>query len=215
MRDMHNLPGVAKPKTNDDMERHLQSLRDGGEGSAASFANPERNVERIGIENSMHVADFGAGSGAYTFAMAQRMGNGGLVYAIDVQRDLLRRIKNEAESRGLKNVRIVWGDVENAGGSKLTDGSIDVVIISNILFQLEDKGGAMREAWRVLRNGGKLAVIEWSESYGGMGPHKNDVVRKDEALEFAQREGFTPIQEFNAGAHHYGLTFRKPLNSGQ
>jgi hypothetical protein len=59
-----------------------------------------------------------------------------------------------------------------------------------------------------VRSRGKVAVIDWTDSFRGMGPHKNDVVRKEEALALARGEGLELIREFPAGAHHYGLLFR-------
>jgi len=174
----------------------------------AGFAHPARNVGALGLQQGMTVADFGSGSGAYVLAMAERLGNTGHVYAIDVQRDLLRRIHTEAQKRGYKNVEIVWSDLEKEHASKLAEHSVDLVLISNLLFQLEDKSAPLGEAWRILKPGGKLAVIDWSDSFGGMGPVKKEVVTKDAALSFVRESNFELVREFEAGAHHYGLIFR-------
>lgn len=162
----------------------------------------------------MKVADFGAGSGAYVFALAEALAGSGRIYAIDVQRDLLRRIKTGTSARGFKNVDVLWGDLEMPGGSKIADASLDLVLISNLLFQVEEKAQVIAEARRVVKSQGRIAVIDWSESppAGGqrLGPHKNDVFSKQEALELARTSGLELIREFPAGAHHYGLLFRAP-----
>lgn len=172
------------------------------------FAHPARNVDALGIDAGMTVVDFGSGSGAYVMAIAERLKNEGRVYAVDVQQDLLRRIKNDAHKKGYTNVEIIWNDLERPGASKVADRHADVVLISNLLFQLEDKKSVFTEAWRILKATGRLAVIDWSESFGGMGPVKNDVVKKDTVLELATAAGFSLQNEFNAGAHHYGLVFK-------
>ena len=154
---------------------------------AARFAHPARNVEAFNIQIGMKVADFGSGSGAYVLAIAEALCGSGHVYAVDVQRDLLRRTKNEATQRGYKNVEVLWGDLESAGGSKLADRSVDIVLISNLLFQIADKKIVVAEAWRILRSAGRLAIIDWSESFNGMGPQKQDVVQKEKALTCSQR----------------------------
>lgn len=173
--------------------------------NTAGFAHPTRNVDALGIFPGMTVVDFGSGSGAYVFAVAELLHNSGHVYAVDVQQDLLRRIKNEAHKKGFKNVEIIWGNLEKAGGSKVADRHADLVIISNLLFQVEDKAALFAEAWRILKPTGKLALIDWSDSFGGMGPVKKEVVKKEKALELAQAGGFEPLGQFKAGAHHYGL----------
>src|SRR3989344_1777956 len=176
--------------------------------SEIRFAHPPRNVAVIGVEPGMYVADFGAGSGAYVFAIAECLENAGHVYAIDVQKDLLRRIANEATQRGFRNVEVLWGDLESSGGSKLYDGSMDIVLISNLLFQVSDKSAFLSEARRILKSVGRLAIIDWSDSFNGMGPIPEDVVTKEKALVLAKKAGFKLEKEFPAGAHHYELILR-------
>lgn len=162
----------------------------------------------------MKVADFGAGSGAYVLAIAERLSGSGRVYAVDVQRDLLRRIKSEANARGDANVDIIWADVEVPGSTKLADASLDLVLISNLLFQVEEKARVLTEARRVVRSQGRVAVIDWTESFGGLGPHKNDVISKAETKRLAEEVGLELVKEFEAGAHHYGLLYRAPRVGG-
>src|SRR3989344_5972259 len=174
----------------------------------ANFAHPKRNVAALGIEPGMSVADFGSGSGIYVLHIAESLENAGRVYAIDVQRDLLRRAKNEAHRRGFKNVDVIWTDLERADSSKLGDKTLDLVLISNLLFQIENKAAVLAEAWRILKPAGRLGIIDWAESFGGLGPVKSDVVTKDAATELARDSGFELQREFSAGAHHYGLIFK-------
>lgn len=172
------------------------------------FAHPVRNVGAFGLGAGMKVADFGSGSGAYVLAMAPLVGESGHVYAVDVQRDLLRRTHTEAHRRGMRNVSVVWADLERAGASKLADRSLDLVLISNLLFQVEEKAAVLAEAWRVLKPTGTLGVIDWSDSFGGMGPVKQHVVKKEQALALLRDAGFELSHEFEVGAHHYGLLCR-------
>ncbi len=177
--------------------------------STANFAHPAQNTTLLGVEPGMTVADFGAGSGHYILEIAERLANSGHVYAIDIQQDLLRRIKNDAHKKGYTNVEIVWGDLESPNGSKIADGHADLVLVSNLLFQVSEKEAVLREAFRILRSAGRLAIIDWSDSFGGMGPQKKEVVKKEAAKEMAENVGFRFSEEFNAGAHHYGLSFTR------
>lgn len=176
--------------------------------NTANFAHPKRNVAALGVEPGMSVADFGSGSGIYVLHIAEALEHSGRVYAVDVQRDLLRRVKNEAQRRGFKNVDVIWTDLERPQSSKLADKTLDFVLVSNLLFQIENKSAVLAEAWRTLKPAGRLAIIDWAESFGGLGPVKSDVVSKEKALALAQENGFELQREFPAGAHHYGLIFR-------
>lgn len=173
------------------------------------FSNPVKNIEQLGLISGMSVVDFGAGSGFYSMSLAKEVGKNGRVYAIDVQKDLLQKIKNEAKLRGLSNLEIIWGDVEKVGGTKMRDGSVDVVVIANILFQAEDKNNVCSEAKRILKVGGKALVIDWLDSFGGLGPTKENVFLLSSAKDIFQNNGFALNKEFDAGDHHYGLIFKK------
>ena len=62
------------------------------------FSDPEKNIEQFSLGKGMHVADFGTGSGFYALAAAEAVGETGRVYAIDVQKDLLEKLKKEAHN---------------------------------------------------------------------------------------------------------------------
>lgn len=171
------------------------------------FSNPRANVAEFGLTPGMTVADFGAGSGAYAIEMARIIG-GGKVYAIDVQKDLLSRLTAEAQATHV-SVEVVWGNVEKPGGTKLRDQSVGLVLIANVLFQAEAKYSMLLEAKRILRPGGRVVLIDWDASFGGIGPHPDQVVTKEEAKKIFAEAGFSPTSEFSAGEHHYGLIFTK------
>lgn len=173
------------------------------------FSDPQKNIEQLGLMPGHKVADLGSGSGFYTFAAAQAVGSVGTVYAVDVQQDLLTKIKNEAGRQNLLNVETIWGDAETEGGTKLGDGSVDAVIVANVLFQAESRHGLLKEAARIAKRGGKVLVVDWMESFGGMGPHPDHVVTKDAARELAAGAGLKEEREITAGAHHYGFIFTK------
>jgi ubiquinone/menaquinone biosynthesis C-methylase UbiE len=103
----------------------------------------------------------------------------------------------------------VHGDLEVEGGSTLADASVDVVIASNILFQIQEKSQFLREAKRVLRTHGRMLVVDWNDSYGGLGPQSEYVLTSAQARTLAEEEGFSCIATIDAGEYHYGLVFRK------
>lgn len=174
-----------------------------------TFANPEANIAALGVYEGMIVADLGAGTGAYTIPLAERVGETGRVYAVEVQKEFLSNIKTAAASRGLKNVELLWGDIERLGGTKIKDECVDAVVISNVLFLAESKEGLLREARRILKTGGKLLLIDWSDSFNNLGPSPKMVVTKGEALTLCVAEGFVLKSDVPVGEHHYGLLMLK------
>jgi ubiquinone/menaquinone biosynthesis C-methylase UbiE len=157
----------------------------------------------------MRVADIGAGSGAYALAAGMIVGTTGSVYTIDIQTELLARIRKEAEDRRLRNIETISGDAAMPGGTKLADASVDAVILSNALFQAEHELAMVVEARRILKPAGKLLLVEWSDSFGHIGPHPDHVFSAETAKELFSASGFSLEREFEAGVHHYGMIFKK------
>jgi ubiquinone/menaquinone biosynthesis C-methylase UbiE len=174
------------------------------------FSDPEKNIEQFDLGKGNFVADLGAGTGFYTFAAAEAVGGGGKVYAVDVQKDLLEKLKYEARNvRRLNNVDIIWGDLDHLGGTRLREGSIDAVIVANTFFMLEKKDNTCMEIRRILKNGGRVLIVDWSSSFGGLGPQSGDVFSEDDAKKLFEKHGFKEDRTIGAGAQHYGIIFRK------
>jgi ubiquinone/menaquinone biosynthesis C-methylase UbiE len=173
------------------------------------FSDPVKNIEQFSIKLGSSVADLGSGSGHYSLALARAVGDKGKVYAIDIQKDLLAKIKNEANHQGLFNVEVVWGDVEKINGTRIRSEFVDAVVISNLLFQAMQKEVLLKEAYRILKKDGVLLCVDWSDSFGGLGPKPDAVVSKDKARALIEATGFAFDREIQAGEHHYGFVFRK------
>ena len=168
------------------------------------FSDPASNLAKLGLNDGMKVVDLGAGSGFYTFEAAKRVGGNGRVYAVDVQKDLLERIRSTGASQGLRNIEVLWGNAEKIGGSKIRDGLVDRVIASNVLFQLTKPDDFVLEVKRILKPGGKVLVVDWSD-ISPLGP--KTVVPAMKAQTWFEKSGFKLDQSFGAGDHHYGMVF--------
>jgi ubiquinone/menaquinone biosynthesis C-methylase UbiE len=174
------------------------------------FSDPEKNIEQFDLGSGNYVADFGAGSGFYSFSAAEAVGNSGRVYAVDVQKDLLERLKTEARNiRHLNNIEIIWADLEHLGGTRLRENSMDAVIVANVFFQLENKDNACLEIKRILKPGGRVLFVDWASSFGGIGPQSQHVFDEDMAKKLFEKHGFKEDRTIGAGAQHYGIIFRK------
>jgi len=175
-----------------------------------SFSVPYENVLHLGLREGMKVGDFGAGSGHYARAAAAAVGHSGKVYAIDVQENILKHLKLNTHISHQGTIDTVWGDIEKPGGTHLRDASLDAVILANTFFQITDRPGLLREIRRVLKSGGKLMIVDWAGSYGGMGPASEQVVTEHDAEAFFINGGFHKVKSFRAGPHHYGILFTAP-----
>ena len=173
------------------------------------FLHPERTLAELEIRPGMVVADFGCGGGYFSIPAARLVGEGGTVFAVDVQKQAVDHVRSRANLDHLLNVETVWADLETPKGSRLHDAAADLVIIANILFQAEKKSEVLAEAWRVLRTGGRLMILEWDDTPFPAGPAPALRIPKETARELAEAAGLTFVRESNAGSHHYGLLFKK------
>ena len=172
----------------------------------AMFADPATNVAKLGVIDGHKVIDLGAGSGFYSIEVAKKVGASGRVYAVDVQKNLLERLRTVASNQGIKNIEVVWGNAENIGGTKLREAIADRVIASNILFQIEKPDEFCLEIKRVLKPGGKVLIVDWS-GVTTLSPKTIFPAVKTQTL--FEKNGFKLENSFNAGDHHYGLIFTR------
>lgn len=172
------------------------------------FSDPQKNIAELGISDGMKIVDLGAGSGFYTIEAAKKTGSRGMVYAVDVQQDLLNKLKSSAGLVGVHNIEVVWGNIEKIGGTKLREGVADRIILSNTLFQIAvaDRDNLALEAKRLLKPGGKIMIIDWMPG-GPMSPV--NAVPRMLAEGIFQKAGFQLDKTFDAGDHHYGIILRK------
>lgn len=173
-----------------------------------SFVKPEEIIKHLGLSAGNSVADIGAGTGHYTFLISKVVGQEGNVYAIDIQKNILENLAKQAEEKNITNIHTIWGDAENVGGTKLKVDAVDLVLVSNVLFQTESKSSFVHEIKRILKKNGKAVVIDWSESFGGLGPDSLHIVSEETARSLFENNGFVLEKRFDAGVHHYGLIFK-------
>lgn len=178
------------------------------------FSDPEKNVLEFGFIPGQRVVDLGSGSGHYAVALSKLLGESGRVYAVDIEEEMLVRLKNESLKAGIKNIDVIWGDIEKIGGTKLKDGLAHGAVFSNILFQLGDLPQAILEAKRVVMKGGRICVVEWADLTflsGVLAEHKREPVGEARAKELFTQAGLTFERAFDAGEHHYGHIYKLPV----
>jgi ubiquinone/menaquinone biosynthesis C-methylase UbiE len=169
-----------------------------------TFLDPREAAKGFGVKEGMTVADFGSGAGHFVMALAPLVGRSGLVYAIDIREEVLEVTRGSAMMQGVLQVRVVRGDLERPGGSTLAEDSVDIVLCSNILHQVEDASAVLREANRVLRPHGSLVILEW-DTTSPMAPE--GAIGKEEMQALALEAGFVASRSIPVGEFHYGLIF--------
>jgi ubiquinone/menaquinone biosynthesis C-methylase UbiE len=175
-----------------------------------ALINPEKIYQKINLTVGMRAADFGCGrTGHVVFSLVPKVGERGVVYALDIMKDVLESIKSQATAGGYENIHTVWTDVEKFGAAPIPENSIDAGFFINVMFMLKNRAEAMREAARLIKDKGYLVIVDWQKKIGPLGPSEEKMVNQDELIKIAQKEKFTLVDKIPLNEYHFCHIFNK------
>ncbi len=170
------------------------------------FLTPEHLIKELNLKAGDKVLEVGSGSGAFTISLAREVGSIGQVYALDIHRDMLHTLADTLLKFNLLNVDIIWADIEKE--TKIDAYSLDAVVISNVLFQLTNIDKALKNILNVLKPEGVILVVDWSASFGGIGPKPDYVIDEETAEKLLIKNNFRIVKRLPAGKYHYAIMAR-------
>jgi len=151
--------------------------------------------DRAGITAGMHVLDAGCGPGRLTLPLAERVGMGGRVLAVDLQEGMLSRLRARTQEHGVTHVQTLRAAL---GGGELTTRAFDRALLVTVLGEIPDRVAALREIRDSLKPGGLLSVTEVFPD-----PHYQ---RRDTVRQLARQAGLEVRETFgNWRAHTTNL----------
>lgn len=173
------------------------------------FVDPATVVKKLDIAPGSKVADFGCGSGFFSFEFSRHVGSEGVVYALDVLPSALEAVNSHVKTLGLNNVITKRVNLENEQGSGLGNTSIDWAVLKDVLFQNKKKDVMLREVARVLKPGGRVLIMEWNPDEALVGPEKSLRISKEEVQVLVGQAGLTIDRELPVGGFHYAFIAKK------
>jgi len=172
------------------------------------FIDPSSIVAQAEIAPGQIVADFGSGSGFYAIPSAKIVGSSGTVYAVDVQDPKLDATQSLARQSGLKNITTVKADLDKPL-LDIAEASCDLVIIASIIHEIESKQSLLKNAYRLMKTGGKLLAVEWKKELTPFGPPVESRVSLSELEALLQPLGLRKHRELSTDGYHYAVLFIK------
>jgi len=160
---------------------------------------PGQIMDALGVAEGSVVADVGAGAGWFTIRLARRVGPNGIVYAEDIQAEMLEATGRRVSKEGLRNVRTVGGTADDP---RLPAGALDAALLVDIYHELENPVLLLRNLATSLKPHGRMGVVQFKKDGLGPGPALEErvdpelIVRDAEAagLKLVRRETFLPYQ---------------------
>jgi ubiquinone/menaquinone biosynthesis C-methylase UbiE len=175
------------------------------------FFEPAKVLAAFGLDRGVQdLVEFGCGYGTFTVAAAAIAS--GTVHALDIEPEMTTVVQQKCQDAGIQNVEVRLRDFV-ATGTGLANNSMDASLLFNILHH-EEPVNLLKEALRVLKPNGVLAVIHWNyDPTTPRGPAMEIRPRPEQCIEWGKEAGFRFKEQnrFDLPPYHYGLLFRKPF----
>ncbi len=164
-------------------------------------------MDALGVGEGVVVADLGAGSGWFTIRLAGRVGPNGLVYAEDIQSQMIDSIDRRVKRLGLTNVRTVLG---RPNDPRLPPASVDAVLIVDSYHEMAQPVALLKNVARSLKPNGRIGIVNFTKDGGGPGPAVEDRVDPERVIADARAAGLALRSRETFLKYHYMLVFETP-----
>ena len=172
------------------------------ESGRFEWNNPAQIVAACEIAPGSRVAEIGCGTGWFTFELERAARPRGMVYALDTQSAMLQILETKRQNYE-RVLTLPCGENE----FELDDSEVDVVFHANVLHECSAAKAHLREAFRVLKNGGRLVVVEWRpEADENLpGPAQGSRLAPETVENWMREAGFIVRETREVGPFHYGV----------
>ncbi|HTM25208.1 MAG TPA: class I SAM-dependent methyltransferase [Vicinamibacterales bacterium] len=169
-----------------------------------AWQRPDQIMDALLIGEGSTVADLGAGGGWFTVRLDQRVRPNGLVYAEDIQPEMIEVIRRRVQREDLKTVRTVLGTPEDP---KLPPHAIDAVLIVDVYQEIEQPAKLLRNVAASLKPTGVIGIVEFKKDGGGPGPSMSVRVDPEKVIADARAAGLELRKQESFLRYQYMLIF--------
>jgi len=167
---------------------------------------PEETLAGLGLKPGLIMADIGCGIGYFTIPAARLLGPASVVYAIDIEEEMLAETARRAADAGLDNIRPVKS-AENT--IPLADDIIDLALTVNVIHETAEPVVWLTDIRRLLRPGGELAIIDWVKERTEMGPPVEERLSETEVEGLLAAAGLAPAESRRLNPSYYLIKAKK------
>jgi arsenite methyltransferase len=195
-RDQHQMHRLHR-----DPEAYIRALED---PQRDAYQKPREVITALGLKSGEIVADIGAGSGYFTFRLAQHVGDKGKIYAVDVSPDMILHINRRVRELKATNIVSILADADDP---LLFDGSIDRFFFSNSWHHIEAPTKYLSQVKRMLKPGGEVVIIDFHKKDLPVGPPLQMKIAREDVIKQMDTNGFRLAMEHTFLPYQYFQVF--------
>jgi len=169
------------------------------------WQNSEAILASIGLKPGFTFIDVGCGTGFFALPAALVVGDEGKVYGVDINRESIEELKEEAAKKGLKNLTLKVGEAEETIFCK---GCADIVFFGIVLHDFKDPVKVLMNARKMLKQTGRLVNLDWKKEPMNIGPPLEIRFNEEKAVNLIRAAKFKIETVKEAGAYHYLVVAR-------
>jgi SAM-dependent methyltransferase len=171
-----------------------------------AWQRPELIMDALGIGDGSVVADLGAGGGWFTVRLAKRVGPNGVVFAEDIQPQMVEAIQRRVQREGLRNVTTVLGAADHPS---LPVERLDAALMVETLYEVEDRHSLLTNVRAALKPAGRLGIVEYRTDGGGPGPPPEQRLPPAQVIRSVETAGFRFVRQEQFLPYQYLLIFTR------
>lgn len=170
------------------------------------WQKPQEVVDRLSVQPGDVVADIGAGSGYFSVLFAKKVGDGGTIFAVDTDRNMLNYIRQRAKKEGLGNVRPL---LAKADDPLLAKDSTDLIFICNTYMFIKDRDRYLPRLKDALKSDGRVAIVSYNLVDSPEGPPIHTRLSREKTIKEIVQAGFMLDAEYYFLPYQHFLVFKK------
>ena len=170
-----------------------------------AWNRPDQIMDKLLIAEGSVVADVGAGGGWFTMRLANRVGPNGIVYAEDVQSQMIDAITRRTARAGLKNVKAVLG----TSSDPRLPAAVDAALFVDAYHEVEHPVVMLGNVAKALKPNGRIGIIEFKKDGLGPGPPMEERVDPEEVIRDAETAGLKLVSREDFPRYLYMLVFAR------
>jgi len=161
-----------------------------------------KTLKETGLKEGMNFADIGCGNGYFTFPASGITGPKGRVFALDISPEMLEEINARVKEENKTNIEVINTEENNL---KIAKESVDLAFSCNVVHEAKDLDLFLKEVERILRPGGRIAIIDWEKKDSDLGPPREHRLDKSIIINELKNIGFKYIKAKNLNKDLYRI----------